>query len=242
MAAEAEPKVWRLFYSEKNFRSFEKFLLIELTDDDGENEAFLQDEYDEAELPNDPVMDFLEDLTDNQRNAFLQAAVAADFVVPTRLSVLIDPKKAFKSIDAFIADVSASYTPPNAKYAQFKANRKEHLKKELILYKKLAKTILHAKYLIDEAPFGAGRSLLHAMRVRNEVNATEEDCDELLTQFLNFRWKINEKVDNYKKRLLNLKNNLEKSEADPQPISDKLHKRVYIAGLRVNPMYCVTRR
>ena len=95
MAAEAEPKVWRLFYSEKNFRSFEKFLLIELTDDDGENEAFLQDEYDEAELPNDPVMDFLEDLTDNQRNAFLQAAVAADFVVPTRLSVLIDPKKAF---------------------------------------------------------------------------------------------------------------------------------------------------
>ena len=58
-AAEAEPKAWRLFYSEKNFRSFEKFLLVELTNDDSSNESFLQDEYEESELPNDPVMDFL---------------------------------------------------------------------------------------------------------------------------------------------------------------------------------------
>ena len=91
--------------------------------------------------------------------------------------------------------------------------------------------------MLEEAAFGAGRGLLYAMRENHRVNKTEMDADNLMTQLFNFRLRRGETLAMYKKRLGLLKQSLETTDADPEPISAKLHRRVYVAGLRVNPVF-----
>ena len=45
MATTGSKEKWTLFYDEKNFRSFEKLLLIELLNKDYFNKKFLNDKY-----------------------------------------------------------------------------------------------------------------------------------------------------------------------------------------------------
>ena len=125
----SEKKKWELFYDEKNFRSFGKLLLVELTDDDRENAPLLKPKYKEEDLPSDPIRKFLVALTANQRTAF--DAVVANHVesLPTKLEVLRDPEAAFERMQSILS-VSAV---PAAKQDTYNENRKSHLKTELSL-------------------------------------------------------------------------------------------------------------
>jgi len=229
----SDKKKWELFYEEKNFRSFKKLLLVELTDDDRENAPPLRAKYGEDDLPSDPVRKLLVSLTANQRTAFDAVVANHSQSLPTKIEVLRDPDSAFERMQAILADSNI----PAGKLDVYNENRKNHLKTELSLYKKLTKTCLHSRYMIDLAPFGAGREFLRVMRERNRINKTEEDSDELMNQLLAFRIRHAEKVEDYKIRLADLKHDLETADADPQPISAKFHRRIYVAGLRSNPVF-----
>jgi len=227
-----EVKEWKLFYEEKNFRSFEKLLLTELTKADLSNALFLSAKYSEDDLPLDPVGSLLGALTAAQKTAFDAFVETADTGVPTKLEVLIKPTQEFHKFTALVE----SSAIPNAKVNVYKGNVQNHLEKEFELYKKLAKTLLHTRYMLDLAPFGAGRGLLRIMRERNKVNKTQQQSTELLNQFLAFRILANEKVEEYKIRLQNLKNDLQTADTDPQPVSKRFFHRIYIAGLRIRPL------
>ena len=69
MAAK-EQKKWDVFYDEDDFASYEKLLLIELTDDDQSNTSFLADMYNEEKLANTPVQKLVVSLTGSQNTAF----------------------------------------------------------------------------------------------------------------------------------------------------------------------------
>ena len=144
---------------------------------------------------------------------------------------MIKPTQELKSFTALV-DASAI---PNAKADVYKENVQQHLEQEFELYKKLAKTVLHTRYMIDLAPFAAGRSLLRVMRERNKVNKTQQQSTELLNRFLAFKIRPNEKVEQYKIRLENLKHSLQTAETDPQQISKRFFHRIYVAGLRIKP-------
>ena len=227
-------KATKLLYSENRFESYLRLLKAELIDDDLSNEHMLIDIYTEDALPDDPIRKFISDLTQQQLLAFNAAVVAQNLHVPTKLEVLKAPKAATAP---FIAFINATDQVSNAKKNAFRNAHQQFKIAEIKIYKQIAKTLLHATTFIDDDEFGARRALLHDMVMANKFNRTDEDHTELLNQFLAFRKLTKESVERYKIRLAMLKAQLETSESDPQPISKKLHKNVYIAGLRSDPHF-----
>ena len=100
-------------------------------------------------------------------------------------------------------------------------------------------TLAKTKRLMKRAPTGAGRQLLRIMRDDNRLNVTEKDSEELFDQFMSFRMQATEfeDVELYLMRLKTLKHDIETAKKDPQPISDRFHRRIYVAGLRCYPLY-----
>ena len=58
---------WTLKYNSKDFPTFEKHLLTELTLDDRSNQHLLSDDYAEDKLPADPLRKLYNSLTNNQK-------------------------------------------------------------------------------------------------------------------------------------------------------------------------------
>ena len=77
------------------------------------------------------------------------------------------------------------------------------------------------------------------MRNDNRLNVTEKDSEELFDQFMSFRMQATEfeDIELYFMRLKTLKHEIETAEKDPQPISGRFHRRIYVAGLRCYPLY-----
>ena len=94
--ADSKPvKKWELFYDEKHWTSFHSLFLIEVTDDDRGNEAFLKYKYKEADLPRDPITRLIGALNDREKTAFEALVATKDDNVPTKLQLLKDPDKYF---------------------------------------------------------------------------------------------------------------------------------------------------
>ena len=87
-----------LFYSEKEFRSYEKLLLTKLIADDRSNASLLSAKYANAQIPKDPVRSLIESLTAPQNAAFTAIVAAHADDVPSKLAVLEDPVKAFDTV------------------------------------------------------------------------------------------------------------------------------------------------
>lgn len=84
--------------------------------------------------------------------------------------------------------------------------------------------------------------MLKVLCDENNLNKSEKDTEELFSQFLSFH--LNDKefkdIELYKLRLKTLVYLIEHSEDDPQTISKRFHRRVYVAGLRCSPHYAKT--
>ena len=124
--------------------------------------------YKESELLSDSICKLFVTLAAAQRTAF--DAVVADHAqsLSTSLQVLNDPESTFEKFNVILA----GSVIPDAKQDVYQVNCKQHLKDEVVLFKKLDKSCLHARYMLDlvPVPFGAGRELLRVMRERNRVN------------------------------------------------------------------------
>ena len=239
MASTGTKEKWSLFYDEKSFRSFENLLLIELINKDYSNEKFLAAKYAEEDLPSDPASVFLNSVTDNQLQQLKDTAAAKvpAYSLPTKTSVLKDPKKVLTAFKSFINEQSGAHGCTNNRVATLKTKTAKLLEDELDLYKKLAKTLLHKPALVSKAAFGAGRALFQYLREKNKLNKTQAQANEQLKQFLNFRMLPNESLTDYKDRLDKVKNECETSKIDPQPISARLYKRMYTTGVLHIPAY-----
>ena len=91
----------------------------------------------------------------------------------------------------------------------------------------------------DERPYYNPRLRNPRYRINSPVHQRTLDTCELLDQLHNFRMRANEfkNIDLYALRLRELIHQLKTAGDDPQPISRKQHKRVYLAGLRAVPHY-----
>ena len=83
---------WNLLYDQKDFASFEQQLLAELITEDRSNRHLLFDSYIENELPEDPVRNFVAQLTAQQKLAYDAGCATANIEVPTKLDVLENPE------------------------------------------------------------------------------------------------------------------------------------------------------
>ena len=242
MATSAAKEKWNLIYDQVDFASFEQQLMAELITEDRANRHLLFDKYLEAELPEDPIRKFETSLTPQQKTTYDAGILAANIAVPTKLQVLEDPEGettiAWKKwIVAQVAAGGGFNTA--AKLKIYTDAETLHLNQEMRIWKLCMRTLLKTKRLMKRAPTGAGRQLLRIMRDDNRLNVTEKDSEELFDQFMAFRMQAQEfeDVELYHIRLKSLKHDIETAKKDPQPISDRFHRRIYVTGLRCYPLY-----
>ena len=239
----AQEKKWTLIYGDEEFSTFEPQLIAELLTDDRSNRHLLLDKYAENDLPDDPIRLLIASLTVNQRTVYNGRITANNIATPTKLEYLTDPFS--DKVDAYEAHIK-QFGEANedsgitrAKYTVYKTNRKTHLDHETRIWKICMKTLKKTKHLMTKTVQGAGRSLLKLLRDENRLNVTQKDRDELFDQFMNLKMLPDEYSDVkiYYDRLNSLKKSIENAREDPQPISDHFHKKIYIAGLRIYPLY-----
>ena len=220
-----------LHYDEDDFETYEVQLLALCCKDDGSNLELLHDETEEDEdLPMDPITQFYESF-----KADVDAAIADDDDVEemwTRFQILQDPLNVEREFAALVTDVA---TEDDREALQ--EDWESWKTKEMYIFKKVMATLTGHPSLVKAVPFGAGRALIHHLRAVNKLNETEEDTDTLLDALAQFEILDGEKLRVYKQRLEKLSTQLARAKPEPQPVTVKKLKRVYMQGLSRLPEY-----
>ena len=246
MATTTAKDKWTLLYTQKDFAPFEQQLLAELITEDRSNRYLLIDKYSEDDLPEDPIRIFISSLTQAQKGHYDTRIEAANVAIPTKLEVLEQPEgdkvqqyKTWIRRESERGGIVNDRAVTPAKYAGYVTNENVYLNQEMRIWKIVMRTLANAKRLMAEAPTGAGRQLLRLMRDENRLNVTEKDTEELFEQFMTFQMRTEEFEDVaiYYVLLKNLKHSIETADKDPQSISDRFHRRIYVQGLRCYPLY-----
>ena len=183
----------RLLYSEDNFEPYHLRLLAACVNEDSSNLDLLAED---AHNLDDPITNFINKF----QSQVLGAAVTTGhppttiFHVPSQQQLFFDPQKFGKQ---FIRELFAHGVASPSKLNRVQKQWKKWEKKEMHVYKVCLPTLDNVTWLQKRVKFGAGRSLLHEIRLANQLNSTEQTTDALLQSFNGFKISNTGKVQPY---------------------------------------------
>ena len=217
-----QPSAARLLYSEDNFEPYHLRLLTACVNDDSSNLDLLAENTQDL---NDPITNFV-----NKYQADVLGAATGGhppsmvFHVPSQRQLFLDPQKYGKQ---FVRDLFSNNVTTSAHRNRVQKQWKNWEKKEMYVYKVCLPTLDNVTWLQKRAKFGAGRSLLHEIRMANQLNSTEQTTDALLESFNNFKIPTRGKVQQYYSKLLDLANKLGNAKPEAQPVH-RIVQNLYI--------------